>query len=213
MREELDTGEGRPVAVKICGLDTPANARIAVEAGADAIGVVMNATSPRARTETEAAAIVEAVGDDALTVLVVNDLPAAEAATIASRLGVSVLQLHGPAYGPDDFAAALAIVPRVWRATSLAESPSLHVGEFGEAALLLDAPLPGSGAVWDLAALGARRPDGEWWLAGGLSPDSVADAVRAVRPWGVDVSSGVESARGVKDPDRIRAFVAAAKRP
>ncbi|KAB1662364.1 phosphoribosylanthranilate isomerase [Pseudoclavibacter chungangensis] len=197
--------------VKVCGLDTVENARVAIEAGADAIGVVMNTGSPRARTYDEALAIVDKARGRAETVLVVNDLPADEAAAIATRLGVDILQLHGPAYGPAEFAAARGIAPRVWRATSLADEPDLHVGALGEEAILLDAPSPGSGARWDVAALDANRPDGRWLLAGGLDPDTVGDAIAAAAPWGVDVSSGVESAKGVKDPHRIRVFVEAAR--
>jgi len=86
------------VYVKICGLRTADHARAAVDAGADAVGVVMNRASSRRATEAEALAVVEAVGDDADVVLVVNDMPAVQAAEIASRLGFDVLQLHGPAY-------------------------------------------------------------------------------------------------------------------
>ncbi|MGW5569600.1 phosphoribosylanthranilate isomerase [Nocardia thailandica] len=196
--------------VKVCGLDTVAAAEVAVAAGADAVGVVMSRTSPRRRTFAEAAPIVAAVRDRVDTVLVVNDTPAAEAAEIAGRLGVAVLQLHGP-YTRADFAAARAIFPRLWRATSLAEDPDLTVGAWDEELILLDAPRPGSGERWDLSALRARRPVGNWLLAGGLNPGNVAEAVAAADPWGVDVSSGVESAPGVKDHDRVRAFLDAAR--
>lgn len=198
--------------VKICGLRDPEHARLAVERGAHAVGVVMNRTSSRRATDAEASAVIEAVQGRADSVLVVNDLPAAEAAATATRLGFDILQLHGPAYGPDDFAAALAVIPRVWRATSLDLAPSLEVGAFGEERLLLDAPKPGSGERWDLSVLAASAPAGEWLLAGGLNPDNVSEAVRSVRPWGVDVSSGVESAPGQKDPQRIAAFIQAALR-
>lgn len=202
--------------VKVCGLDTVDSARVAVQAGADAIGVVMNRTSPRRLPEERAAEIVAAVkglsGDRVETVLVVNDMPAADAAAVGCRIGVGVIQLHGR-YRPEDFRVAAELFEGVlWRATSLAHDPDLIVGAYGEARLLLDAPLPGSGARWDLTALAAHRPEGEWILAGGLAPDNVADAIRAARPWGVDVSSGVESAPGVKDHAKIRVFVDAAKK-
>lgn len=196
--------------VKVCGLDTVEAAEVAVTAGADAIGVVMSRTSPRRRTFAEALPIVTAVRDRVDTVLVVNDTPAAEAAEAATHLGVSVLQLHGP-YTRADFAAAHAIFPRLWRATSLVENPDLTVGAWDEELILLDAPKPGSGQRWDLSALREHRPDGRWLLAGGLNPDTVATAIEAARPWGVDVSSGVESAPGVKDHDRVRAFLGAAR--
>ena len=196
--------------VKICGLRESEHARLAVECGAHAVGVVMNRTSSRRATDAEAAAVIAAVAGRADTVLVVNDMPAAEAAATASRLGFDVLQLHGPAYGRDDFALALETMPRVWRATSLDLDPPLQVGAFGEELLLLDAPRAGSGERWDLSALVAGPPDGAWLLAGGLAPDNVAGAVRTVRPGGVDVSSGVESSPGAKEPALIAAFIVAA---
>ncbi len=196
--------------VKICGLKTTAAVETAIDAGADAIGVVMNRTSVR-RLEFDAAhEIIAAAACRVDTALVVNDMTATEAAETAAELGVSVLQLHGT-YTREDFANALQIIPRVWRATSLKTNPDLTVGAFGEEAILLDAPKPGSGERWDLSDLNARKPAGKWMLAGGLSPDNVADAVRAVQPWGVDVSSGVESSPGVKDLELIRRFVAAAR--
>lgn len=197
--------------VKVCGLDNLANALVAVAAGADAIGVVMSRRSPRNLEFESAAEIVAAVRDDVQTVLVVNDMEAVEAAGIAQRLGVGVLQLHGKKYARQDFVDAAAVFPRLWRATSLAENPDLTVGAWGEEHLLLDAPKPGSGERWDLSELVTRRPAGEWLLAGGLSPLNVAEAIAVAGPWGVDVSSGVESTPGVKDPERIRAFVAAAR--
>ncbi len=196
--------------MKICGLRTAEHARVAVGAGADAVGVVMNRTSVRRASEEEARAVVEASGE-VDTVLVVNDLPAADAARTAVRLGFDVLQLHGPAYGAEDFAAALEILPRVWRATSLDRAPDLTVGALGEELLLLDAPKPGSGERWNLEELADRAPAGRWLVAGGLTPDNVGEAVSAVRPWGVDVSSGVEAAPGEKASELIVEFVERAR--
>lgn len=199
------------VYVKICGLRTADHARAAVDAGADAVGVVMNRASSRRATEVEALAVVEAVGDDADVVLVVNDMPALEAAETARRLGFDVLQLHGPAYAESDFAAAREVIGRVWRATSLDLDPLLEVGAWGEEILLLDAPRPGSGERWEWGDLAERAPAGHWLVAGGLDPTNVSEAFTRVRPWGVDVSSGVETAPGVKSVDLIRDFVAAAR--
>ena len=193
--------------VKICGIDTEASAAVAIEAGADAIGVVMNRTSSRRLEFDVAAAIVASVGDAVQTVLVVNDMDANKAAESAQRLGVTALQLHGPKYTQIDFASALAIHPNVWRATSLKEDPNLVTGAWGESMLLLDAPTAGSGETWDLTPLTDNPPVGNWLLAGGLTPENVAEAIRVARPWGVDVSSGVESAPGVKDHAKIRAFI------
>lgn len=198
--------------VKICGLRDSEHARLAVDCGAQAVGVVMNRTSSRRATDAQACAVIGAVDGRADTVLVVNDMAAADAARTARRLGFDVLQLHGSAYGPDDFAAALEEVPRVWRATSLQDDPPLQVGVWGEELLLLDAPKAGSGQRWDLSAVVARAPEGRWLLAGGLAPDNVAEAIATVGPWGVDVSSGIESSPGCKDPELIAAFVRAALR-
>lgn len=196
--------------VKVCGLDTVASARVAVEADADAIGVVMCEASPRHLSRAVAATIVDAVRADVDTVLVVKDVSLSDAVDRALDLRVDVLQLHG-SYTRDDFAQAADRFARVWRATALGADTDLHVGAWGEELLLLDAPTAGSGERWDLGALTDRRPDGRWLLAGGLTPGNVAAAIEQADPWGVDVSSGVESARGVKDHEAIRDFVAAAR--
>jgi len=198
------------VYVKICGLSTVESARVALEAGADAIGVVMSARSPRHIGAETAREIVGVAAGSAETVLVVSDMPAAEAAALARSLGIDILQLHG-AYSRGDFADALAVIPRVWRATSLAKNPDLGVGAWGEESILLDSPRAGSGESWDWSAVARTPPRGRWMLAGGLTPETVREAIAATAPWGVDVSSGVESAPGVKDAALIRAFVAAAR--
>lgn len=194
--------------MKVCGLRTVEAARVAVDAGADAIGVVFSAKSPRRVDEAQARAVIDAVRGEVQTVVVTNDLDASEAAALTRRLGADILQLHGR-YGRDDFARARG--PRLWRATSLGEAGELTVGAYGDEAILLDAPRPGSGERWDLSELVSRRPAGQWLLAGGLTPGNVVDAIRDAQPWGVDVSSGVESAPGEKDLGLIRSFVAAAR--
>ena len=196
--------------VKICGLSTVDTALVALEAGADAIGVVMSARSPRNVSADTAREIVVLAAGSAATVLVVSDLPALQAARTAAALGIDVLQLHGD-YSREDYAAATALFPRVWRATSLAKQPDLDVGAWGEEAMLLDSPRAGSGESWDWTAVARTPPRGRWLLAGGLTPHTVREAIETASPWGVDVSSGVESAPGVKDAARIRDFVAAAR--
>ena len=201
--------------VKICGLREAAHAELAARAGADAIGVVMSEGSPRNATRDEATAVIAAAraaapGID--TVLVVRGTPAEESAQLARALGFDVLQLHGP-YTVDDVRAAQAVLPRVWRATSLAEDPGLRAGEYGEERLLVDGAVAGSGETWDLDGLDRASLGEDWLLAGGLSPENVAEAIRVAVPGGVDVSSGVEEARGVKDPARILAFIEAARHP
>lgn len=204
--------------VKICGLREPAHAALAVELGADAIGVVMSPRSPRHASADDARAVISAARSarpDVDTVLVVNTIPAAEAARLALDLGFDVLQLHG-SYTADDVASAQALLPRVWRATSLTEAPQLYAGELNEERLLLDGAIPGSGDTWDLSPLGSdseltRRIGPDWLLAGGLSPENVAAAISTARPGGVDVSSGVERSPGQKHPELIRRFIEAAR--
>lgn len=199
--------------VKICGLRTTAHATTAARAGADAVGVVMSERSPRHATEEQAIAVIAAAkaARPAIdTVLVVREMGAVEAAETAARLGFDVLQLHG-GYSAADFAAAAAVLPRVWRAASLATTPDLRAGDYREERLLVDSAVAGSGEAWDLGLLAGARLGSDWLLAGGLEPGTVAAALRAARPGGVDVSSGVELAPGVKSDDLIEQFVTAAR--
>lgn len=209
----IDQGGRSDVFVKVCGLRTEQDVETAVVAGADAVGFVMAEGSPRHLPLEQVAALAgraRTLSTTVETVLVVRDLSVDDAVLAMLHTGIDILQLHGTAYGATQFAQAVGLV-RLWRATSLAHDPDLRVGALGEEALLLDSPAAGSGERWDLGGL-ATPPTGRWLLAGGLDPDNVTQAIRAVDPWGVDVSSGVESAPGVKDPSRIRAFVAAARR-
>ena len=204
--------------VKICGLREPDHARSAAALGANAVGVVMSPGTPRDASSDEARAVIAAARSASTsidTVLVVNTLPAADAAAAAIALGFDVLQLHG-AYSADDVAAARAILPRVWRATSLSRFPGLRAGELGEERLLLDGSAPGSGQTWDISQLNddtelRQRIGSDWLLAGGLSPENVARSIAAARPGGVDVSSGVECAPGIKDLTLIADFISAAR--
>ncbi|MEV4599219.1 phosphoribosylanthranilate isomerase [Amycolatopsis sp. NPDC049253] len=193
--------------VKICGLKTAADVTCAVEAGADAVGFVL-CESPRQVTRAEAARLVAGVPGEVLTVGVFKGVAVAQVREAVAKTGIRAVQLHGSGYSQADFAALRDLPVRLIRATSLRSEEVPAVGEYGEDLLLLDSPSAGSGETWDWSA---ETPDGDWLLAGGLTPDNVAEAVATVRPWGVDVSSGVESARGVKDQALIRAFLAAAR--
>lgn len=193
--------------IKICGLGTVEDVEAAAEAGADAMGIVLSSTSPRALEPERARDLVAAAEGRLTTVLVVHDVTIAEAVDRARETGVDVLQLHG--YNAVDARLAARELPRTWRAVAAAEGPAV-VGEQGEEVLLLDSPTPGSGERWD-PSLVAARPQGRWLLAGGLAPDNVAAAIRELRPWGVDVSSGVEASRGTKDHALIHRFVEAAR--
>ncbi len=194
--------------IKVCGLRLERDVDTAVEAGADAIGFVF-AESPRRVDADTAARLARRVPEHVLTVGVFRDQPADEVRRLADLAGVRGIQLHG-GEGPDHYAALRREGLTLIRATSYGESAPRY-GELGEDLLLLDAPVPGSGSTWDWSVKAFAEPGERWLLAGGLSPRNVQEAIRSARPWGVDVSSGVESSRGVKDPALITAFVEAAR--
>ena len=129
---------------------------------------------------------------------------------MAVRAGLRALQLHGD-YPPESYPMLAGVPVKLIRATALTPRTDIRAGAYGEDMLLLDSRVPGSGQRWDLSRLRRNRPQGPWLLAGGLTPDNVAAAIAAASPWGVDVSSGVESERGVKDHRRIREFIANAR--
>jgi phosphoribosylanthranilate isomerase len=195
------------VYVKICGLSEPETLQVALDAGADAVGFVLSPASVRNVDPAVAAVLVATVGGAADTVLVVSHASPGDALRLAAEIGVDVIQLHGR-YTADDVATVRAAFPRVWRAASVGDGTPVEVGAWGEDLLLLDSPVAGSGERWDASDVAVA---GRWMLAGGLNPGNVAAAIATSRPWGVDVSSGVESAPGRKDPELIRAFVAAAR--
>ncbi|SFI64413.1 phosphoribosylanthranilate isomerase [Streptosporangium canum] len=198
----------RGVYVKICGLREPEHVAAAVEAGADAIGYVLT-RSPRRVTPARARELAAAVPPHVLTVAVFAGESTEEVRTAALEAGVRAVQLHGD-HPHGDFTALKDLGVTLVRAG--AADADLRCGAFDEDLLIVDAPRPGSGEPWDWAAV-RGRPAGRWMLAGGLDPSNVAEAITAARPWGVDVSSGVEVAPGVKDAGLIRDFVAAARLP
>lgn len=192
--------------VKICGLTDPGAVAAAVEAGADAIGLVMTA-SPRQITPERAAELAAAVPPEVLTVGVFRGEDPATVRAAALTAGVRAIQLHGR-HPHGDFTALKDLGLTLIRAVDA--KADLRCGAFDESLLLVDAPRAGSGEPWDWSAV-RGRPTGQWLLAGGLAPGNVAEAVAAARPWGVDVSSGVEASPGVKDPALITAFIDAAR--
>ena len=208
--------------IKICGITSVEDALLAAEAGADAIGLNFYDKSPRFVTTERAKEICVALPANIVRIGVfVNSLPKGVAATV-ERVGLSAVQLHGDE-GPD-FLKALGKLP-VIKAFRCKESTLDGVKAFlglcnessHPSAILLDAHAPGNyggtGQVLDWAGLARERNKLlgiPLILAGGLTPLNVAAAIRLVRPDAVDTASGVESAPGKKDPDKVRAFVAAA---
>lgn len=196
--------------VKVCGVRTEADVDAAVEAGADAVGIVFAAGSVRQVGPEKARQLAERVPPGVLAVGVFRAMPAAQARQLAVDSGVTAIQLHGP-YPAAAFAELADLPVTLIRATSLVPGTDVRAGACGEHLLLLDSPVAGSGTRWDLSRLAGARPAGRWLLAGGLSPANVGEAIAAARPWGVDVSSGVESSPGVKSHHLIREFVSAAR--
>ncbi|MCX5198705.1 phosphoribosylanthranilate isomerase [Streptomyces sp. NBC_00249] len=199
--------ESSAVFVKICGLKTAHDVDVAVEAGADAVGFVFAPGSPRTIGAREAWELGARVPGGVLTVGVFRGQSVEEVRRLAEESGVRGVQLHGDE-GVEYYEALRAPGRTLLRATAE------HVercGAYGEDLLLIDAPDPGSGKPWNWGSEEFTAPEGHWLLAGGLTPGNVAQAVAATGAWGVDVSSGVERERGVKDPELIRAFVAAAR--
>jgi phosphoribosylanthranilate isomerase len=200
------------VRVKVCGITRRIDAEAAVDAGADAIGFVFWRESPRAIGVDEAHRVARALPPLVARVGVFVNATPDEVADVVSRVGLDVVQLHGDER-VDGFTSVRA---RLVRAVALTGDDGMRAAlALPEHVLpLVDAVDParrggtGQRADWTRAADLARQR--ATILAGGLTPENVAEAIRAVRPWAVDVSSGVETAPGVKSPDRIRQFLAAA---
>jgi phosphoribosylanthranilate isomerase len=200
--------------IKICGLKDPAHAKVAAQAGADAIGLVFYPPSPRYVKAEEAAKVAAALPPFVQAVgLFVNEKESA-IREILRRVPLDLLQFQGDE--PPEFCAAFG-KPFV-RAVRMEEGVDLveYAHRFSSArALLLDAHVAGekggTGATFDWARVPRDAPL-PLILSGGLTAQNVGRAVREVRPWAVDVSSGVEASRGVKDPALIVEFIRSVQR-
>lgn len=188
--------------VKICGLRTAADVHAAAAAGADAIGFVFHEASPRHLTLDEARELQAAVPSGMERVAVFLHPAQSLVDAVLEAMQPDTIQTDAADLAQLRLPAGLQVLP-VLRSGCL--TPALPTR------FLYEGALSGAGetADWGEAATLARR--GELVLAGGLAPSNVADAIARTRPFGVDVSSGVESSRGVKDPARIREFVSAAR--
>lgn len=195
--------------VKVCGITTEEDALLAVAMGADAVGFVF-APSRRQLQPARARDIVRRLPPEILTVGVFrDDLPQRVVETV-NTVGLRAAQLHGRER-PEDGQYVAQRVPVLIKAFSAGDRLLDLAAEYGASAILVDSPVPGSGELFDWSALDGTSRHERLILAGGLAPDNVADAIRVVRPWGVDVSTGVESRPGHKDPIRVRGFINAAK--
>ena len=199
--------------IKICGITRKQDARAAAEAGADAIGLVFYPQSPRYLSGERAVEIRDALPPFVQTVALFVNPDAAQVAQVLQRVRPALVQFHG-AETPE-FCAQFG-VPFVKACRVKPGSDALeYLRPFSRAAAwLVDSHVPEYGGVgesfdWSLVpALSPDLGDRPLILSGGLSRENVAEAIRRVRPWGVDVSSGVESAKGIKDAAKIAAFIA-----
>lgn len=208
MTEPTQSATGT-VRVKICGITRPEDAVAAEQAGADAIGMIF-APSKR-RVDLQAAGeIVASLGPFVTTVGVFKDAAVDEVMETLERFGLDVAQLHGEVSEED-----AAVVRRRFgliRAAAFADAPEpADLAGYPADAYHIDGPKPGSGERYDWRAILSWRAHPRLVLAGGLRPGNVAEAVRLLRPYGVDVASGVELTTGVKDHDLIRRFVQEAR--
>lgn len=200
------------VRIKVCGLTREEDVDAAAAADVDAVGFVLWPRSPRAVTAARARALARRLPPWVTRVGVMVDPPVGDAAAAIAEIGLGAVQLHGVA-DPTPFLAQG--VPVLWVRSLETAAPSLVAPQ--GATLMLDAHDPdrhgGTGRTidWTRAADLARTT--RLVLAGGLTPENVADAVAQVRPYGVDVSSGIELSPGIKSADRLQRFVDATRRP
>ncbi len=201
------------VTVKICGIISEADALAVAEAGADAIGLMFYDGSPRHVSISQAKAISEALPKHIVRVGVFVNAEESQVAQAIADCALNIVQFHGDE-SPEDCGRFNVMSLKAFR---MQDSETLEdMQKFPADGFLLDAyvkdVLGGTGETfnWDLAVR-AQELGRPIFLAGGLTSENVAEAVRTVRPFAVDVSSGVESEPGKKDPDKVRAFVAAAK--
>ncbi|MGQ9865219.1 MAG: phosphoribosylanthranilate isomerase [Pseudanabaenaceae cyanobacterium] len=207
--------------IKICGLTRAADAQLAAELGATALGFVCVPASPRYLPPAQIRAIAVTV-PGVLRIGVFRNAPLAEVLAIAEAAHLSGVQLHGDE-SPEFCAALGQRAPhlhriKAFRPRTVAELAAIAPYQGVVPEILVDAydPHQGGGTGQSvsaevLATLGTAPPFRLWWLAGGLRPDNVAAAIAQARPDGVDVASGVEAAPGRKDPAKLRAFLAEVK--
>jgi len=194
--------------VKICGITRPQDARDAAQAGADAIGLVFYPPSPRYLSTERAAEVRDALPPFVQSVALFVNPDAAQVAQVIGRVHPAMLQFHGEE--TPDFCAQFGLPYVKACRVRPGVDPLAYLQPYARAAAwLLDSFVPEYGGVgesfdWSLVPADRGRP---LVLSGGLDRGNVGRAIRAVRPWGVDVSSGVESAKGVKDAAKMAAFI------
>jgi phosphoribosylanthranilate isomerase len=202
----------RVTRVKICGVTSVQDLELCIDAGADAVGFNFYARSPRRVDLETARKLVQALAGRALAVGVFVDASYDQIEVVKARTGIGCVQLHGAE--PPELLARL--LPHAYKAIRMRDASSLvEARRFGGEHILLDAYVPGqpggTGARFDWELAGELAAERRVTLAGGLEPANVAAAVARVRPYCVDVASGVEAAPGRKDAAKVREFIRAAK--
>jgi phosphoribosylanthranilate isomerase len=195
--------------VKICGITTEADALLAVGLGADAVGFVF-APSPRQVAAATVGDIVKRLPLDILTVGVFRNEAPSRVVEIANHIGLGAVQLHGHE-SAEDCRWIRSRVACVIKAFSAGDRTIGRFKEFGADYLLVDGPSPGSGEVFDWRLAEGVVDPGRLIVSGGLTAENVGQAISHLRPYGVDVSTGVESEPGRKDPQLVGAFISAAR--
>lgn len=199
--------------IKICGITNFDDARAAIDFGADALGFVFFKESPRNILPKKAAAIIAKLPVFTTTVGVFVNAPPEEIQKIADETGIHILQLHGDE-SPESCCLSRRVIKGI-RVKSLESLEPLKRYQHFVSAFLLDTYAPnmlgGTGHVfnWDIAI--EAKTLGRIILAGGLTPENISEAVRRVKPYAVDVSSGVEIEKGKKDHQKMRLFIERAK--
>ena len=204
------------VCVKICGITTAEAFDATVEAGADWIGFNFFPPSPRFVQAKEAAALSARVEGGPLRVGLFVDPTIEDIAAVVADLKLDILQLYGKSLPLADIKVRFGLP--IWRPIGVETAADLPTDNGGADALLMEAKPPpeatrpgGNAVSFDWTLLKGWQAPAPWLLAGGLTPDNVVRAIRETGATAVDVSSGVERSRGVKDPVAIRAFVARAR--
>lgn len=192
--------------MKICGTTNEEDALLAVALGADAVGFVF-APSPRQIAVDRAREIARRLPSDVLSVGVFRNETPARVVQLTARASLGAAQLHGHE-SAEDTAWVAERLPVVIKAFPAGHQGLGNLRDYGVGIVMIDGSSPGSGQVFDWSlAEGAPLAGHRLLLAGGLDPDNVAAAVGRVRPWGVDVVSGVEARPGRKDPSKLRTFI------
>lgn len=195
--------------VKICGVTSESDALLAVGLGADAVGFIF-APSPRQVSARAVQRIVDRLPPETLTVGVFRNEAPARVVDVVNSIGLRAAQLHGNETA-EDVRYVSARVPVTIKAFTAGHPGVAKVDEYGVDWVMVDSERPGSGVTFDWRLAEGVVDPARLIVSGGLDAANVGEAIARLRPYGVDVCSGVEAEPGKKDPQRLRAFVVAAR--